>query len=111
MKLLVLCLQAWELWREERALELIDAMLIESCSRDEVMRCIHVGLLCVQDYAKDRPSMSNVVSMLMNDMRQPPPPPERPGFFIERGDQHAEISEEVVRYSINGLSISELTAR
>ncbi|KAM3216183.1 G-type lectin S-receptor-like serine/threonine-protein kinase [Capsicum annuum] len=102
---------AWELWREERALELIDAMLIESCSRDEVMRCIHVGLLCVQDYAKDRPSMSNVVSMLMNDMRQPPPPPERPGFFIERGDQHAEISEEVVRYSINGLSISELTAR
>ncbi|KAM3383007.1 G-type lectin S-receptor-like serine/threonine-protein kinase [Capsicum galapagoense] len=102
---------AWELWREERALELIDATLIESCSRDEVMRCIHVGLLCVQDYAKDRPSMSNVVSMLMNDMRQPPPPPERPGFFIERGDQHAEISEEVVRYSINGLSISELTAR
>ncbi|XP_060209764.1 G-type lectin S-receptor-like serine/threonine-protein kinase CES101 isoform X2 [Lycium barbarum] len=102
---------AWELWREERALELIDATLIESCSRDEVMRCIHVGLLCVQDYAKDRPSMSSVVSMLMNDTRQPPPPPERPGFFIERGDQRAEISEEVVRYSINGLSISELTAR
>ncbi|PHT51918.1 hypothetical protein CQW23_06380 [Capsicum baccatum] len=102
---------AWELWREERALELIDATLIESCSRDEVMRCIHVGLLCVQDYANDRPSMSNVVSMLMNDTRQPPPPPERPGFFIERGDQHAEISEEVVRYSMNGLSISELTAR
>nr|XP_010314054.2 G-type lectin S-receptor-like serine/threonine-protein kinase CES101 [Solanum lycopersicum] len=102
---------AWELWREERALELIDATLIESCSRDEVMRCIHVGLLCVQDYAKDRPSMSNVVSMLMNDTKQPPPPPQRPGFFIERGDQRAEISEEVVRYSINGLSISELRAR
>ncbi|XP_006366861.1 G-type lectin S-receptor-like serine/threonine-protein kinase CES101 [Solanum tuberosum] len=102
---------AWELWRDERALELIDATLIESCSRDEVMRCIHVGLLCVQDYAKDRPSMSNVVSMLMNDTKQPPPPPERPGFFIERGDQRAEISEEVVRYSINGLSISELRAR
>ncbi|XP_059276865.1 G-type lectin S-receptor-like serine/threonine-protein kinase CES101 isoform X2 [Lycium ferocissimum] len=102
---------AWELWREERALELIDATLIESCSHDEVMRCIHVGLLCVQDYAKDRPSMSSVVSMLMNDTRQPPPAPERPGFFIERGDQRAEISEEVVRYSINGLSISELTAR
>ncbi|XP_075076211.1 G-type lectin S-receptor-like serine/threonine-protein kinase CES101 isoform X1 [Nicotiana tabacum] len=102
---------AWELWREERALELIDVTLIESCSRNEVMRCIHVGLLCVQDYAKDRPSMSNVVSMLTNDTRQPPPPPERPGFFIERGDQRAQISEEVERYSINGLSISELKAR
>ncbi|MCD7471894.1 hypothetical protein HAX54_012674 [Datura stramonium] len=102
---------AWELWREERALELIETTLIESCSRDEVMRCIHVGLLCVQDYAKDRPSMSSVVTMLTNDTRQPPPPPERPGFFIERGDQRAEISEEVVRYSINGLSISELKAR
>lgn len=102
---------AWELWREERALELVDTTLIESCSRNEVMRCIHVGLLCVQDYAKDRPSMSNVVSMLMNDTKQPPPPPERPGFFIERGDQRAEISEEVVRYSINGLSITELKAR
>ncbi|KAJ8528312.1 hypothetical protein K7X08_022004 [Anisodus acutangulus] len=72
---------AWELWREERALELIDATLIESCSCDEVMRCIHVGLLCVQDYAKDRPSMSSVVPMLTNDTKQPPPP-ERPGFFI-----------------------------
>ncbi|XP_075098374.1 G-type lectin S-receptor-like serine/threonine-protein kinase CES101 [Nicotiana tabacum] len=102
---------AWELWREERALELIDVTLIESCSRDEVMRCIHVGLLCVQDYAKDRPSMSSVVSMLTNDTRQTPPLPERPGFFIERGDQRAQISEEVERYSINGLSISELKAR
>ncbi|XP_070044238.1 G-type lectin S-receptor-like serine/threonine-protein kinase CES101 [Nicotiana tomentosiformis] len=102
---------AWELWREERALELIDATLIESCSRDEVMRCIHVGLLCVQDYAKDRPSMSTVVSMLTNESRQPPPSPERPGFFIERGDQQAQIYEEVERYSINGLSISELKAR
>ncbi|KAK4343470.1 hypothetical protein RND71_036564 [Anisodus tanguticus] len=101
---------AWELWREERALELIDATLIESCSCDEVMRCIHVGLLCVQDYAKDRPSMSSVVTMLTNDTKQPPPP-ERPGFFRERGDQRAEISEEVVRYSIKGLSISELKAR
>ncbi|XP_019229250.1 PREDICTED: cysteine-rich receptor-like protein kinase 10 isoform X2 [Nicotiana attenuata] len=102
---------AWELWREERALELIDATLIESCSRDEVLRCIHVGLLCVQDYAKDRPSMSSVVSMLTNESRQPPPPPERPGFFIERGDQQSRRSEEAERYSINGLSISELKAR
>ncbi|CAN4096395.1 unnamed protein product [Withania somnifera] len=54
--------------------------------------------------------LSNVVSMLMNNTRQPPPPPQQPGFFIERGDQCAEISE-AVRYSINGLSISELKAR
>ncbi|KAH0685263.1 hypothetical protein KY290_016533 [Solanum tuberosum] len=29
-----------------------------------VMRCIHIGLLCVQDHAVYRPSMSDVVLML-----------------------------------------------
>ncbi|TXG47220.1 hypothetical protein EZV62_026514 [Acer yangbiense] len=40
---------------------------------NEVMRCIQVGLLCVQDNAKDRPSMSNVVFMLSNETVLPSP--------------------------------------
>ncbi|XP_073114131.1 G-type lectin S-receptor-like serine/threonine-protein kinase B120 isoform X5 [Elaeis guineensis] len=58
---------AWELWKEGRAKDVIDISLLESCSPDEVLRCILVGLLCVQDHSNDRPTMSSVVSMLENE--------------------------------------------
>ncbi|XP_050133478.1 cysteine-rich receptor-like protein kinase 44 isoform X2 [Malus sylvestris] len=56
---------AWQLWKEGRELELVDEMLAaESYSASEVMKCVHIGLLCVQDNAMDRPSMQDVVFML-----------------------------------------------
>ncbi|XP_070673507.1 G-type lectin S-receptor-like serine/threonine-protein kinase At1g61500 isoform X1 [Malus domestica] len=56
---------AWQLWKEGRELELVDEMLAaESDSASEVMKCVHIGLLCVQDNAMDRPSMQDVVFML-----------------------------------------------
>ncbi|KAL5730897.1 non-specific serine/threonine protein kinase [Ranunculus cassubicifolius] len=55
---------AWKLWRDGNALELVDPTLGENYSADEILRCIHIGLLCVQDKADDRPTMSNVVLML-----------------------------------------------
>ncbi|KAK2644308.1 hypothetical protein Ddye_019503 [Dipteronia dyeriana] len=57
----------WELWRDGKAMEIVDSCINDSCPANEVMRCIQVGLLCVQDNAKDRPSMSNVVFMLSNE--------------------------------------------
>ncbi|CAK9168708.1 unnamed protein product [Ilex paraguariensis] len=55
---------AWRLWKEERAMDLVDQTLLESCSRSEVLKCINVGLLCVQEDPSDRPTMTNVVLML-----------------------------------------------
>ncbi|PKU85730.1 G-type lectin S-receptor-like serine/threonine-protein kinase B120 [Dendrobium catenatum] len=55
---------AWQLWNEDRAMELIDSSILETCSTRQVMRCIHVGLLCVQDRANDRPDMPSVLLML-----------------------------------------------
>ncbi|RXH68640.1 hypothetical protein DVH24_030973 [Malus domestica] len=56
---------AWQLWKEGRELELVDEMLAaESYSASEVMKYVHIGLLCVQDNAMDRPSMQDVVFML-----------------------------------------------
>ncbi|KAG8379936.1 hypothetical protein BUALT_Bualt07G0141500 [Buddleja alternifolia] len=52
--------QAWELWIEGRALELMDTTLERTNQENEVTRTITVGLLCVQDSAADRPSMSDV---------------------------------------------------
>nr|KJB12757.1 hypothetical protein B456_002G035100 [Gossypium raimondii] len=43
----------------------------------EILRCIHVGLLCVQEYAKDRPTISTVISMLnseISDLNTPKQP-------------------------------------
>uniref|UniRef100_A0A2N9ER35 non-specific serine/threonine protein kinase n=1 Tax=Fagus sylvatica TaxID=28930 RepID=A0A2N9ER35_FAGSY len=44
----------WELWREDRALDIVDSSINESFVFHEVMRCIQIGLLCVQEDAMDR---------------------------------------------------------
>lgn len=67
---------------EERPLELIDNMLEKSAVFSEIIRCIHVGLLCVQKQPEDRPNMSTVVLMLGGESSLPQP--KQPGFFTER---------------------------
>ncbi|KAL3528770.1 hypothetical protein ACH5RR_008092 [Cinchona calisaya] len=108
---------AWEMWSEGRALELVDPILEDSShSKNEVMRCIHVGLLCVQDQAKDRPSMSDVVSMLTNDNLHLPAP-KQPAFFIglvatQEPEKEQEIKDpNLKKCSIKHLSISEMEPR
>ncbi|XP_024629382.1 G-type lectin S-receptor-like serine/threonine-protein kinase At1g67520 isoform X3 [Medicago truncatula] len=59
----------WELWKEGEVLRLVDSALNDFFSQEEVLRCVHVGLLCVQEHADDRPNMSNVISMLTNKSR------------------------------------------
>ncbi|XP_028119163.1 G-type lectin S-receptor-like serine/threonine-protein kinase At1g61550 isoform X2 [Camellia sinensis] len=72
---------AWKLCRESRASDLVDEVVIDSCSWSEVMRCIHIGLLCVQDHAADRPAMSSVVLMISNEIDLPHP--KQPKFTIQ----------------------------
>ncbi|KAG5235572.1 G-type lectin S-receptor serine/threonine-protein kinase [Salix suchowensis] len=81
---------AWRLWMEERPLELVDNIQGESCALSEVLRCIHVALLCVQQRPDDRPSMSTVVLMFGSDTVLPRP--KQPGFFTERNVVDAESS-------------------
>uniref|UniRef100_I1KE73 Receptor-like serine/threonine-protein kinase n=1 Tax=Glycine max TaxID=3847 RepID=I1KE73_SOYBN len=70
---------AWRLWTEDRPLELIDINLSERCIPFEVLRCIHVGLLCVQQKPQDRPDMSSVIPMLNGEKLLPLP--KAPGFY------------------------------
>ncbi|KAD2804863.1 hypothetical protein E3N88_38240 [Mikania micrantha] len=72
---------AWRLYKAGKSLELLAATLSDSCVDFEVLRTIHIGLLCVQDHVEDRPTMSSVVLMLGND--GPLPPPKQPAFFTE----------------------------
>ncbi|RWR93481.1 cysteine-rich receptor-like protein kinase 10 [Cinnamomum micranthum f. kanehirae] len=57
--------RTWKQWMEGKVLELMDPTLVESCSISEVLRCIHVALLCVQENPADRPHMS-VVNIMLN---------------------------------------------
>jgi hypothetical protein len=82
-------MQAWQLWREGRAFELIDPTLGECGGREvaTMMRCVKVALLCVQDSAADRPTMADVTAMLAADgssSSSPLPDPRRPPHFSLR---------------------------
>ncbi|RVW81565.1 Receptor-like serine/threonine-protein kinase SD1-8 [Vitis vinifera] len=58
---------AWDLWKDSRGQELMDPGLEETSPTHILLRYINVGLLCVQESADDRPTMSDVVSMLGNE--------------------------------------------
>ncbi|KAK1407447.1 hypothetical protein QVD17_39063 [Tagetes erecta] len=73
----------WSMYNEGRSMELIDSSYLElSCNPREVIRSIHVGLLCVQHNAKDRPNMSSVILMLGGEGELPQP--KHPSFFMEK---------------------------
>ncbi|KAM1266209.1 hypothetical protein ACFX2J_035804 [Malus domestica] len=71
---------AWELWRAGRGEELRDPTLVETSIRGQLLRCIQVGLLCVEENAAHRPYMSEVIQMLTNqsmELREP----KKPAFY------------------------------
>lgn len=72
--------QTWRLYKEDRALEVMDPSLEGSYSYDEAMRVIKIALLCTQGAASLRPSMSRVVSMLTSE-REDLSSPTRPVFI------------------------------
>lgn len=88
----------------------MDESLNDSCILSEAMRCIHVGLLCVQQSPDDRPNMSTVVLMLSSEIALPEP--KEPGFFTERKVlDHESSSSKVDSCSVNEMTITLLAAR
>ncbi|XP_068312707.1 cysteine-rich receptor-like protein kinase 29 [Pyrus communis] len=74
---------AWKSWKEDTASNLIDP-ISNSGSIPEIMRCIHIGLLCVQPNTADRPTMATVILMLTSyslDL----PVPSQPAFYMDGG--------------------------
>ncbi|RVW76137.1 G-type lectin S-receptor-like serine/threonine-protein kinase [Vitis vinifera] len=83
---------AWKLWNEHNIEALIDGSISEACFQEEILRCIHVGLLCVQEFVRDRPSISTVVSMLCSEIAHLPPP-KQPAFTERQIARDTESSE------------------
>lgn len=59
--------KAYTLWKEGRSLELLDDALDCSYPTVEILRCIRMALLCVQENSEDRPTMTEVVMMLASE--------------------------------------------
>ncbi|TVU32355.1 hypothetical protein EJB05_24080, partial [Eragrostis curvula] len=59
---------AWESWNQHKINELLDSAVTQPEPELllELEKCVQVGLLCVQQSADDRPTMSAVVTMLNN---------------------------------------------
>ncbi|KAI9386379.1 hypothetical protein POPTR_010G017100v4 [Populus trichocarpa] len=101
---------AWILFKQGRPLELAAGSKVETPYLSEVLRSIHVGLLCVQENPEDRPNMSYVVLMLGNEDELPHP--KQPGFFTERDLVEASYSSRQSKPpSANVCSVSVLEAR
>ncbi|XP_065877252.1 G-type lectin S-receptor-like serine/threonine-protein kinase RKS1 isoform X2 [Euphorbia lathyris] len=101
----------WELWRQDRGIEIVDSSLEGSYPRDEALRCIQIGLLCVQENAEDRPTMVEVVLMLGSE--KAPPYPKQPAFIFRKSTNSSNslTSDENAACSINELTISSLVSR
>ncbi|XP_062006996.1 cysteine-rich receptor-like protein kinase 29 isoform X2 [Rosa rugosa] len=91
---------AWKSWREGTTSNLIDPTLTNG-SRTEIMRCIHIGLLCVQENIADRPTMTSVILML-NSHSLSLPVPSEPAFFM-----HSSVGSDL---SLGWESSSGVTA-
>jgi len=86
----------------------MDPTLNDTFVHDEVKRCIHVGLLCVEQYANDRPTMSDVISMLTNKYELTTLP-RRPAFYVRRDILDGETTSKVPdtdTYSTTAVSTS-----
>lgn len=59
--------QAWKLWSDGEAMELIDPSIAVSCPRNQVLQCVHVAMLCLQESPMTRPTMSTVLLMLESE--------------------------------------------
>ncbi|KAB2041636.1 hypothetical protein ES319_D02G161200v1 [Gossypium barbadense] len=109
---------AWRYWTERRPLEIMDPTLRDSYVSDEVIRCIQIGLLCVQQNPKSRPTMARIVPMLSSsDITLPPP--QHPAFFFGTKTRGSTSGEEMeldrstrkFQCSTNDVSITEFYPR
>ncbi|PON82266.1 S-receptor-like serine/threonine-protein kinase [Trema orientale] len=103
---------AWKLMKEGKAAEMIDMCLRDSYNNmEEVLRCIHIGLLCVQQSPDDRPNMSTVILMLSGErvLSQPKPP----AYFTETDIKESDhsSSSQFISSSTCDMDISLLEPR
>ncbi|KAM0915552.1 hypothetical protein ACQ4PT_010776 [Festuca glaucescens] len=101
-----LTVHSWNMWNEGKTCELADSCILDTCSPDEVLLCIHVGLLCVQENPDDRPLMSAVVFILENGSTTLSAP-NRPAYFA-RWSVEMEHMRVDIEKSVNSFTLTDI---
>ncbi|CAL5025259.1 unnamed protein product [Urochloa decumbens] len=100
---------AWNSWKDSKIQELVDSSVMENCPLDEASRCVHIGLLCIQDNPDCRPLMSAVVFMLENKIT-PLATPMEPMYFALRDATPANAGDGNA-LTTNDMSLTTLEGR
>ncbi|WZZ68032.1 hypothetical protein YC2023_079402 [Brassica napus] len=107
----------WRYWKEGKGIEIVDPIIMDYSSSalrtHEILRCIQIGLLCVQERAEDRPVMATVMVMLGSETTAIPQP-KRPGFCVGRSLFETELSSSTQRdddLTVNQITLSVIDAR
>ena len=90
-------------------MNIIDSSINESYVSDQALRCIQIGLLCVQEDEMDRPTMLAILHMLSSEATLPSP--KQPAFVFRRPIQDLALVIGGGSYSINEVTISKVEAR
>ncbi|KAF9672193.1 hypothetical protein SADUNF_Sadunf11G0015200 [Salix dunnii] len=113
--------KSWRKWNEGTPLDIIDPNL-NAGPRSEIMRSIHIGLVCVQENEALRPTMAQV-SMMLSNYSVSLAAPSKPAFLmlgetsilpLENTSMLSESDEprnKSPQWSNNELSISGLDPR
>jgi hypothetical protein len=104
-------IQAWAAWKEYRALELIDSNIGETYIESDVLRFMHISLLCVQQNPHDRLTMASVILML-GSTEMELGEPKGPGFIYKNvlAESNLQANQKDCS-SANEVTISLLDAR
>ncbi|KAG6394009.1 hypothetical protein SASPL_144585 [Salvia splendens] len=98
---------AWKMWREDNGLGFVDESMESSGLEKEIVRCIQIGLLCVQEYPQERPSVDTVVSMLSREIVELSTP-KQPIF----SQKHSAFTTQLgCSTTTNDLTVTELDGR
>ncbi|KAG2248860.1 hypothetical protein Bca52824_088488 [Brassica carinata] len=95
----------WRLWNNDSLLELVDPVIGDNYDKYEVIRCVHIGLLCVQENPTDRPSMFTIFQMLTNTSITLPVP-QHPGFFFRVRSENIPLAESFQPGPSTSMSIA-----
>ncbi|CAN1332191.1 G-type lectin S-receptor-like serine/threonine-protein kinase At1g67520 [Linum perenne] len=106
---------AWELWKQGKGEEVVDSGMDRSSNvcENEALKCIHIGLLCVQENPRDRPSMLEITSMIYNQSAQLPCP-NQPAFYYKVNLHEAQIIEDPAaeeNQTLNEVTITKMDGR
>ncbi|PPR83281.1 hypothetical protein GOBAR_AA37431 [Gossypium barbadense] len=111
----------WRQRKNGKPIGVMNSALGDSYVSNEVVRCIHIGLLCVQEDPEARPTMARVVLMLSSSSVTLPLP-QRTAFYFgtitegkpSRTDYKSDQSTSMVSSSsatVNETSLTELFPR